>query len=318
MVFQSQEHTFMAQNSANLEIPIQEKHLSDFYDALGVRTFSVANFLWRSAGLRLFTPVPMFRPISLSANDLDAMWEQGAFFVHFPTTDAGPGFPGYIFVVDDKEYDFGNIKSSDRRHNIRRGFKHCEVKSVPFEVLMEKADPLIRDTYYRQGRNCDDTVVDGWRNYFRAASGNPLFEAWAAFVSNRLAAFKVEFTYQGVVQADMVFSLKELLKYYPVNALLFLSTQQAVRRDGISYVSYGMTPVTGEPNSLIEFKESMGFKKLDVNHRVVVNPRLKPAFSFPLRFLLKALADHYYERSAYARIVSGVISKLREQTEHCR
>jgi hypothetical protein len=156
--------------------------------------------------------------------------------------------------------------------------------------------------------------VEGWRNYFRAAAGNPLFEAWAAFVSKKLAAFKVEFTYHGVVQADMVFSLKDLLKYYPVNALLFFSTQQAIRRDGISCVSYGMTPVTGEPESLIGFKESMGFKKINLNHRLEVNPLLKPVFSFPLSSLLKVVADSYYERSAYARIVSGVISKLREQT----
>jgi hypothetical protein len=304
----------MCQSPANLERSIEEKHLSVFYNTLGVRTFTEADFLWRSAGLRLFTPVPMVRPISLSKKDLSRMWKQGAFFIHFPTADVGLGFPGYIFVMDDKEYDWGSIKSSDRRHNIRRGFKHCDVKSIPFEFLVENADPLIRDTYHRQGRNCDDAVVEGWRNYFRAAAGNPLFEAWAAFVSKKLAAFKVEFTYHGVVQADMVFSLKDLLKYYPVNALLFFSTQQAIRRDGISCVSYGMTPVTGEPESLIGFKESMGFKKINLNHRLEVNPLLKPVFSFPLSSLLKVVADSYYERSAYARIVSGVISKLREQT----
>jgi hypothetical protein len=306
----------MTQSGAGEERPSEEIYLSDFYNTLGVRTFTEADFLWRSAGLRLFTPVPMVRSISLSKEDLGRVWKRGAFFIHFPTADVGRGFPGYIFVMDDKEYGFGSIKSSDRRHNIRRGFKHCDVKSIPFEFLVDNADPLIRDTYYRQGRNCDDAVVEGWRNYFRAAAENPLFEAWAAFVDKKLAAFKVEFTYHGVVQADMVFSFKELLKYYPVNALLFFSTQQAIRRDEISCVSYGMTPVTGEPESLIGFKESMGFKKIEINHRIEVNPLLKLAFSFPLNSLLKLMADHYYNRSAYARIVSGVIAKLHEQTRN--
>lgn len=306
----------MTQISANPEQSFEEKSLSEFYDALGVRTFTVRDFFWRSAGLRLFTPVPMIRPISLSSQDLRYIWKQGAFFVHFPSLDRGPAFPGYIFLVEDKNYDWGSIKSSDRRHNIRRAFKHCTVESIPFELLLNKAAPLIKDTYYRHGRNCDNTVVEGWRNYFRAAASNPLFEAWATYVSGELAAFKVEFTYRGTVQADMIFSRKDLLKYYPVNALLFFSTQQAIRREGISSVSYGMTPVTGEPESLVGFKESMGFKKVDVDHRLEVNPLLKPAFCYPLSLALKAVADRYYNRSAYARIVSGIISKLREQVKN--
>lgn len=305
----------MTQIPVNIEHSVEEKFLSDFYDTLGVRTFTASDFLWRSAGLRLFTPVPMVRPISLSSQDLRYMWKQGALFVHFPSADKGPAFPGYIFIVEDKNYDFGSIKSGDRRHNIRRAFKHCTVESIPFELLLKNAEPLIRDTYYRQDRNCDDAVLEGWRNYFRAAASNPLFEAWGTFVSTELAAFKVEFTYHGAVQADMVFSRKDLLKYYPVNALLFVSTQQAIRREGISCVSYGMTPVTGEPENLISFKESMGFKKVDLNHRLEVNPLIKLAFSFPLNSLLKAVADRYYNRTAYARIISGIISKLRGEVK---
>jgi hypothetical protein len=305
----------MTEIHTNIERSVEENLIANFYDTLCVKAFNAGGYLWRSAGLRLFTPVPMVRPISLSTQDLEHMWKQGAFFVHFPTTGECQGFPGYMFVMEDKNYDFGSIKSGDRRHNIRRGLKHCQVESIPFELLLEKAGPLILDTYYRQGRNCDKAVEEGWRDYFRLAATNPLFEAWAAFVSTELAAFKVEFTYHGVVQADMVFSRKDLLKYYPVNALLFFSTQQAIRRDGISSVSYGMTPVTGEPANLVSFKESMGFKKVDLNHRLEVNPLIKPAFSFPLNLALKAVADHYYHRSAYARIVSGLISRLLEQSK---
>ncbi len=306
----------MTQSGAGEERPSEEIYLSDFYDTLGVRTFTEADFLWRSAGLRLFTPVPMVRPISLSKEDLGRVWKQGAFFIHFPTADVGRGFPGYIFVMDDKEYGFGSIKSSDRRHNIRRGFKHCDVKSIPFEFLVQNADPLIRDTYQRQGRNCDDAVVEGWRNYFRAAAENPLFEAWAAFVDKKLAAFKVEFTYHGVVQADMVFSFKELLKYYPVNALLFFSTQQAIRRDEISCVSYGMTPVTGEPESLIGFKESMGFKKIPLKERLEVHPILKPVLGRYTSLIARDIANRYSDRSHNARLLVGIIDTLRGYNRH--
>ena len=294
----------------------EEKWLSDFYRSQGVRAFTASAFFWRSEGLRLFSPIPCNSPISLSSQDLSYMWKQGALFVYYPSADNWPAIPGYVFVVEDKKYGFTSIKSGDRRHNIRRAFKHCTVENIPFELLLQNGAPLIQDTYGRQGRNCNNSVLEGWSKYFRAAASNPLFTAWGAFVSKELAAFKVEFTYNGGVQADAVLSRSDLLKYYPVNALLFVSTQQAIMRDGISYVSYGMCPVTGEPESLVSFKESMGFKKVDVNHRLAVNPLLKPVFSNCMSSVLKAIADRNYHRSAYARMVAGLISTLRRQDEH--
>jgi hypothetical protein len=306
----------MPEEYEHLGESFEDKCLSGFYKSLGVRAFTAAGFCWRSAGLRFFTPVPLVGPISLSPQDLRSMWNQGALFVHLPSEETKHSFPGYIFVVEDKNYDFGNIDSGNRRHNIRRAFKHCTVESIPFELLHEKAALLIQDTYYRQGRNYNSSVLEGWQNYFKAASSNPLFEAWGAFVSGELAAFKVEFTYHGAVQADMVFSRGDLLKYYPVNALLFVSTQIAIRRDNISSVSYGMCPVTGEPESLVNFKESMGFKKVLLRERLEINPLVQPAFQHPLSFVIKAIADRYYNRSEYARIVSGIISTLRGHTSH--
>jgi hypothetical protein len=174
-------------------------------------------------------------------------------------------------------------------------------------------EPLIQDTYGRQGRNCNNLVFEKWRNYFIAAGSNPLFEAWGAFVSNKLAAFLVEFTFRGGVHPDAEFSRNDLLKYYPVNALLFVFTQQAMARADISHVSYGQRPVRGERESLVRFKESMGFKKLPLKQRLEVNPLVKPVFSHPLSSATKAVADLFSHRSEYARIVSGVISTLRGQ-----
>ena len=188
-----------------------------------------------------------------------------------------------------------------------------QVENIPFELLLQNGAPLIQDTYGRQGRNCNNSVLERWRNYFIAAGSNPLFSAWGAFVSNELAAFKVEFTFRGGVHAEAVFSRNDLLKYYPVNALVFVSTQQAIARPGISHVSYGQRPVSGERESLVSFKESIGYKKVPMRQRLEVNPVVKPVFSYPLSSILRAIAERYRHRSDYARIVAGVISTLRGQ-----
>ena len=297
----------------NTEESAEEKWLSDFYRSQGVRSFTAGGLFWYSIGLRRFTTVPCNRHISLSTHDLSSIWSQGALFVYFPSADNRPAFPGYIFVVEDKNYDLGSIKSGNRRHNIRRAFKHCTVERIPSELLVQKAEPLIQDTYCRHDRNWKNSVLEKWRNYFRAAGSNPLFEAWGAFVSNELAAFLVEFTFRGGVHQDVQLSRNDLLKYYPVNALVFVSTQQAIARPGISHVSYGQRPVSGERESLVSFKESIGYKKVPMRQRLEVNPVVKPVFSYPLSSILRAIAERYRHRSDYARIVAGLISTLRGQ-----
>ena len=131
----AEEHPEMINTSGNTEESAEEKLLSDFYRSLGIRSFTAGGVFWYSIGLRLYTPVPCNRYISLSTHDLSSIWSQGALFVFFPSADNRLAFPGYVYVVEDKNYGFTSIKSGDRRHNIRRAFKHCSVENIPFELL---------------------------------------------------------------------------------------------------------------------------------------------------------------------------------------
>lgn len=297
---------------------IEENYLSDFCQKTGIKTFHRAGIFWQSMAMRLFVPTPTNSPISLSSEDLSFMWKQGAWFVHFPVSIDFPGVSSYAFVVQDKNYGFGSIKSSDRRHNIRRAFKYCSVERVSFELLKNEAAPLIADTYLRQGRDCGRNILDGWQSYFTVAATNPLFSAWGAFVKGALAATKVEFIFRNGVQVEALFSSTDLLKYYPMNALLFVSTQQSINMEGISYVSYGMRPVTGEKESLMSFKESMGFEKLAINERLELNPYLKPFFNSFLSLAARKVSEPLLDRSKYARIITGIVLELREQRKYVR
>ena len=103
--------------------------------------------------------------------------------------------------------------------------------------------------------------MEMWKNYFRLAELNPLFEAWASFVSGQLAAVCVLIIVGDGVYIEMTFSRTRLLKYHPVDALAFVVTRQAILRDHVALVSYGKRPIIGETDSLVSFKESMGFQE---------------------------------------------------------
>lgn len=295
---------------------VDEKHLSDFCQARGASFFVVGGLFWMSRGMRLFSPWPASRPISLSREDLRIIWDQRALFLHYVSSEDKPFFPGYDLVVEDKNYDFKSIQSSKRRHNIRWALKHCSVEPISFESLVKLGEPLIRDTHNRQGRDFNEAVLEMWKNYFRLADSNPLFEAWGAFISNQLAACLICVTVTGCVYIEMTFSRTVLLKFHPVDALCFVSTQQVMARNGVTQVSYGRRPITGEAEGLVNFKKSMGFRKIPLRERIEVNPFLKPLLLGPLTPLVHNISNWYSPRSMYARIVAGVTSTLSGQVRH--
>jgi len=285
----------------------EESYLAEFCEKTGIRYFFDSNRIWQSMGLRLFVPTPSCFPIAFTADELDSIWANGAWFLQHAVHENERGLDSYVFFLDDKNYDFSSIKSSDRRHNIRRGLKNCAVDIVSFDLLKREAPRLVCDTYLRQGRNCGDHVLKMWNDYFVAGGSSPLFRTWGAFVGKDLAAAKIEFMFKGGVHPEALFSRSDLLKYYTMNALLFVSTKETIRMDNVSYISHGLRPVTGEKESLVEFKESLGLQKVAVKERLEVNPRLKYVCNRLSCKLESFIPNSICEHSEYVRLLKGIL-----------
>lgn len=283
---------------------------------MGARVVFTGDSLWHSDGLRLFLPLLCKGPISLSAKNLKALWGAGAIFLRYPTADDVPSFPSHIFLVEDKNYDLHCI-SGNQRKETRRALRKCTVARIPIQYLFREGLDLIRDTYDRQRRVCDESTIEAWKTYFHAASENPVFEAWGAFVGTDLAAFRVDFTYRGGFYGEALFNRRDLLKYQVMNALMFVTTKAAISRPEIDHVSYGMRGLVGESEALNRFKESMGYKKVVVAERIEVAPWLKPAFDLGLSHAIHAVAKRYAGKSAKARRICGMINTYLSQRRDC-
>ena len=298
-------------SSRNTEESFEQKHISDFFRMTGHKVINTSRMVWASIGLKLSEPRPFYnRDSSLSSDDLRYMWKQGAMFLHYFSSDDKPFYPGYILLVEDGNYDLDGIDSDKRRHHIRWAIKRCTVERIPFELLVQTGGSLVEDTYRRQGRKYNEFIWEMWKNYFRVAESNPLFEAWGAFVFNQLAAFQIYYTAGGGVYIDKTYSRTELLKHHPIDALVFVFTQQAMNRDGISYVSYGHRPIIGETPGLLRYKESMGFRKVVMKERLEINPMLKPLMCGGLKSVIKNIAEHYSDGHMRARILAGIANTI--------
>jgi len=264
----------------------------------------------------MFVPLPCNGPISVSSEEKKRLWKVGALFLRYPAADDSLGYPSYIHMVDDKNYDLQTL-TSHQRQNTRRGLRNCKVESIPIDVILREGPPLIEDTYDRHGRRCTEQTLRRWRNFFLAARDNPLFQAWEARVGTQLAACALGFTYRDVFYLYCLFNRRDLLKHNPMNALLFTLTRETIKKEGISAVSYGIRAIFGDKPSLNRFKESVGYRKVLICERIEVNPLIKPVFDFGLARVIRAVATRYFDRSQRAKRIHGIISTYLEQKKDC-
>jgi hypothetical protein len=295
----------------------EDQALSEFLAATGVSVIETNHRLWYSSGLKIFQPLPCDRPMRVGNQEMDLLWEKGALFLRYPVAEEEtPAFPSYIYLVDDKNYGMESL-SGNQRNKIRRALKHCTVRKIDMRLILNQGPDLIQDTYQRQERHFDKTILDNWIRYFTAASTNPLFESWGAFVGDQLAAYRVDFTYRGGIYGDALFNRRDLLKYHIMNALVFVSTRELIRRDNITHVSYGMRGLIDEQESVTRFKQSMGYLCVSTCERIEVSPLLKTAFDWGGAALIRAVSGKLSRKSAKAQRILGMISAYINQEPGC-
>lgn len=260
--------------------------LSAFFRALGRREIQTSRHLWYEVGPRVFFAVPYHRPFSLETDEREELWQSGALWVRYFADPHAQGDRSYMFVLRSGGYDLSHLTSNTRSHT-RRGMKKCTVAPVSFDYLLSNGLPLVSDTLVRQGRKYSKVIEQYWTRYFVHGTDCPNAEAWGAFCEKDLAAFVVAITFEDCVHIEMVFSKTNQLKHYPVNALIFAFSGEAIRRTGISCVSYGVRSIKGDVESLNKFKEGMGFERFSVAERLEVHPRLKKLHDLGLAQLIR-------------------------------
>jgi len=290
----------------------EQQWLKAFLEEIGVRVVCTDQRLWHSDGCRLFLPLPCKDAFALPQEERSRLWHSGAIFLRYPCCEDVPGHPSHIYLVDDKDYDFHSLLGNQRKET-GRALRKCNVERIPIEYLFREGFDLIRDTYDRQGRACTDEVIEDWERYFRAAAQNPIFEAWGAFVGGELAAYRVDFTFFGGFYGEALFNRRDLLKYQVMNALMFVSTREAMRREEIDHVSYGLRGLTGESQTLNRFKESLGYRKVAVAERIAVRPALKPMLDAGLIHLFRVFLSRWCKGTAKAERICGMIDTYLNQ-----
>lgn len=250
----------------------QEKWIRKYFDDVGVPHVTCSERLWYSTGSKIYVHIPCCGPISVKPEESKTLWRSGAVFLKYPLPPELPGYSSYIYLVSDKNYGLDSLTHHVKKETVR-SLRKCHVEKIPVKEILSVAPDIIADTHMRQEREFNRSIMKEWMLSIEAAIDNPIFECWAAFVGEKVGAFRIDFTYRGGFYGDVLFNVKSLLKYQVMNALMFVSTEQVMKRPHIDHVSYGVRSIYGDRPSLNRFKESMGYERIPLSERVEISPR---------------------------------------------
>lgn len=278
---------------------------AEYLKTRGHKVVQTDSCYWRSEDGFFFASVPSHRLIEPARIEmLKVFFEGKAVGIRYPAPPtSNSDKDSYQIVCSNPSYDFGSLHQK-ARNQTRRGLENCQVRQIDFDYLADHGEPLIIESFERQGRirTGNPGAFQRHCNSWKSVEG---FEVWGAFIEDELTAFMIVQLLEDFCHIEWIYSSGRYLRAYPNNALVFTVTKEMLSRPGISQVSYGLEPLKSL-QGLARFKLRMGYEKRPLKQRVVFNPLLKPFFNRATYPLLAAYAQRQ-PQSEFWQKVEGVM-----------
>lgn len=241
----------------------------------GQQVLRTCSSYWHNGGMRVYQAFPYHWLIEPSQAELSEIFSRHrAVAVRYAMPlCCSSGTPSYSIVFEGGRYDLESLGHRTRK-NVRRGLKNCTVEPISFQRLVNEGWELRRDTLDRQRRRLSFTF-ESWRTRYLAASDFAGFQAWGAYVGNRLAAYLITFRMDDCVSVVDQQSHRDYLDLNINNAITFVVSQDAATRPGVKTLFYGLESLDA-PLRVSEFKFHMGYTPKPLRQRVVFRPAIAP------------------------------------------
>lgn len=282
---------------------MNSEEFAEFFKKKGKRVVKTASGYWYEIHPFCFQNIPYHYAIDPHKGELRSLFfKKSALLLRFNSCTDQNSIPGYVWICNDKNYSFANLKTKIRNRT-RKGLERNLVKLIGFDLLMKEGWKTISDTLQRQGRDADFATPEEWVRYCEAAAGLPGFDAWGAFVQDRLVSFLVGAEIDDYYWILRQYSETAFLKDYPNNALIYTITKSKLSIPAINKISYGFDSVE-DTAGLRKFKQGMGFFMDLYNQKILINPLFKwminKRFTYILKILLKLSPKNNYLKKTNA------------------
>jgi hypothetical protein len=280
---------------------MQASELAKFFSAIGNRVIETESCYWYNSEPFLYKSLPVHRFVDPSPAEIAQVLIKGpAFALRYPKTPDHPGPRGGMYVCSNRNYDIDALTSQNVRSRTRRGLARCRIEQIEFSYLAKHGHALTAETTLRQMGKMPSTTEAEWHRFCDSASRSPDFEAWGAFVGDRLATFIVGMLVEDCYYIHLQKSASDLLKYYPNNALLFTVMKTKLASPKVAYISHGPKALA-VGKGLDYYKTSMGFEMQPFTDHVVFNPLVKPFLMWKGDAVVNKLVQRYPDNLFWQR-----------------
>jgi hypothetical protein len=299
---------------------MQASELAQFFSAIGNRVIQTESCYWYDSEPFLFKSLPVHRLVDPSSAEIAQVMIKGpAFALRYPKTPDHAGPRGGMYVCSNRNYDIQALTSQNVRSRTRRGLARCRIEQIEFSYLAEYGHALTTETTLRQMGRMPNSTEAEWQLFCQNARRSTDFEAWGAFVENRLATFIVGMLVEDCYYIHLQKSASDLLKYYPNNALLFTVMKTKLACPEVASISHGPKALA-VGKGLDYFKTSMGFEMQPYTDHVVFNPLVKPFLMWKGDAVVNRLVQRYpdnlfWQRASRALRVARGEEPRAEQSE---
>ncbi|MBF6568296.1 MAG: hypothetical protein IVW54_05410 [Candidatus Binataceae bacterium] len=253
--------------------------IAKFFTSIGNRVIRTESCYWYNPQPFMYRSLPIHRFVAPAPAEIAKVLMLGpALALRYPMRPDAEGAPGGMFVCHDRNYDFASL-SQNVRSRTRRGLARCRIEQISFEYLAEHGYALTEETTLRQMGKKPNRSIEEWRLFCTNASHLADFEAWGAFVEDRLATFMVAMLVEDCYYIHLQKSASDLLKFYPNNALLFTVMKTKFACPEVGFISHGPKALA-VGKGLEYYKTSMGLEIQPCTEQVVFNPLIKPFISW--------------------------------------
>lgn len=265
---------------------------AEFFSAIGTKTMRTDSCFWYNPQPLQFKSLPIHSYVQPSPAEIAKVLMRGpAFALRYPTPPQVYGPRGAMYVCYDRNYDLSSL-SQNVRCRTRRGLARCRIEQVDFTFLSSHGYALTKETTLRQMGTLPTSTETEWHRFCEVAGGQRDFEAWGAFVEERLATFIVGILVEDCYYIHLQKSSSSLLRYYPNNALLFTVMKTKLACPQVRFLSHGPKALA-VGKGLEYYKTSMGFTLEPFTDQIIFNPLLKPLLMWKGDAIVSRLLQRY-------------------------
>jgi len=259
-----------ALEDAQVTAPSAEE-VSLFLQSRGIKVVRTESGCWyaeyqQARILQSFPPQRLLTPTAAELRDVFKQFPR-AIAARYIGPMKGRGKASFRWVYR-RPFDLAKL-THKVRNRTRSGLKMCQIRNLGFQELIPLADESHRNTMERHGEKTPTSL-----GLSRELDQCRAYEAWGAFVNERLAAFLVTLWVEDWAHIIIQRSANAYLKYYPNNALVVTVLENLLTRHGVSVVNYGWESLSPS-ESLDYFKASMGFEQEPIRQRIALRSWLR-------------------------------------------